>query len=330
MLSKNQTISFIIITSLFFILGCKQEGEPVPNNVDFRQEMRNLVIEISAYARGFDSEFLIIPQNGQELITKNGKIDGALKTNYLNAINASGREDLFYGYNNDNEATPGQERQYLLELCLLFEQNNVEILTTDYCSSPPKIDDSYEMNFQNHLISFAADERDLNNIPAYPAVPFNVNDNNITNISEVRNFLYLINSENYFSKQDFINAVSRTNYDLIIMDLFHDKVIYTQQEIAQLKTKQNGGKRLVMCYMSIGEAEDYRYYWQDNWNISKPEWLGTENPEWEGNYKVWYWDKEWQNIIFGNENSYLKRIINVGFDGTYLDLIDAFEYFEQQ
>ncbi|NPA44475.1 MAG: hypothetical protein GXO49_02970, partial [Chlorobi bacterium] len=82
-------------------------------------------------------------------------------------------------------------------------------------------------------------------------------------------------------------------------------------------------------YMSIGEAENYRYYWQEEWNTNKPEWLDKENPDWEGNYKVWYWNKDWQNIIYGNDNSYLKKILDAGFDGVYLDIIDAFEYYEE-
>jgi len=43
---------------------------------------------------------------------------------------------------------------------------------------------------------------------------------------------------------------------------------------------------------------------------------------------VQYWDTEWQEIIYGNSESYLKKIIDAGFDGVYLDIIDAFEYFE--
>jgi len=35
-------------------------------------------------------------------------------------------------------------------------------------------------------------------------------------------------------------------------------------------------------------------------------------------------------IIYGNNNSYLKKILDAGFDGVYLDIIDAFEYFENQ
>ena len=84
--------------------------------------------------------------------------------------------------------------------------------------------------------------------------------------------------------------------------------------------------RLVIAYMSIGEAEDYRYYWEPAWSVNPPSWLETEN--WEGNYKVRYWDSDWQKIIFGNEDSYLKKVLDAGFDGVYLDIIDAFEYFE--
>ena len=80
--------------------------------------------------------------------------------------------------------------------------------------------------------------------------------------------------------------------------------------------------------MSIGEAEDYRYYWQSSWKIGSPDWIEKENPDWEGNYKVKYWEKGWQDIIYGNNDSYLKKILDTGFDGVYLDIIDAFEYFE--
>ena len=52
------------------------------------------------------------------------------------------------------------------------------------------------------------------------------------------------------------------------------------------------------------------------------------NPNWAGNFKVQYWNPTWQSIIYGNETSYVKKIINAGFDGVYLDIIDAFQYFE--
>ena len=114
------------------------------------------------------------------------------------------------------------------------------------------------------------------------------------------------------------------------MDLFHFEKAYAASEIRGLKTKRNGGKRLVICYMSIGEAEDYRYYWSDAWKTGKPAWLAEENPHWKGNYIVKYWDPDWQKIITGNDGSYQKKILDAGFDGVYLDIIDAFEYFENK
>ena len=86
--------------------------------------------------------------------------------------------------------------------------------------------------------------------------------------------------------------------------------------------------------MSIGEAEDYRWYWQNAWDRRRdgvadsgaPEWLGPSNPDWVGNYKVRYWEESWQSIIYGSAESYLDKVISTGFDGVYLDIIDAFEY----
>jgi len=56
--------------------------------------------------------------------------------------------------------------------------------------------------------------------------------------------------------------------------------------------------------------------------------LGDENPYWPGNYEVKYWYPDWQKIIFGNNESYAKLVIDASFDGLYLDLVDAYEYFE--
>lgn len=188
--------------------------------------------------------------------------------------------------------------------------------------------DSYQKNATAGYVSYAAIHRSLDVIP--DAVPHNMNTNNITSLSQVKNFLYLINPESYPSKAAFIAAVTATNYDAIIMDLFLNNEPFTASEIEQLHTKANGGKRIVICYMSIGEAEDYRYYWQEAWTNSKPAWIAAENPDWPGNYKVKYWNEEWQGIIYKNQDSYLNKILTAGFDGVYLDIIDAFEYFENQ
>lgn len=320
--------TIILVLTFLALVNCQKKFSTSSEDIDYREEMRQFVIDLSEYAKTINQNFIIIPQNGQELITDNGEANGEIEIEYLNTINTTGREDMFYGYNNDDEETPTEDREHLLNLCLVCEEYNVEVLATDYCSTHDKMDNSYQINEQNGFISFAANERDLYNIPNYPIKPYHENSDNILTISEAKNFLYLINSKDFTNKNDFIKSISSTNFDVIIMDLCHNEFAYTNSEINQLKIKNNNGKRLVICYMSIGEAEDYRYYWQNSWNNNKPEWLEPENPDWEGNFKVKYWDKDWQNIIFGNDASYLKKILDAGFDGVYLDIIDGFEYFE--
>ena len=90
----------------------------------------------------------------------------------------------------------------------------------------------------------------------------------------------------------------------------------------QIKELQQQGK-IVLSYLSIGEAEDYREYWQDGWEVGNPTFISEENPDWEGNYKVNFWEDEWQNIIFER----VKEIASVGYGGVYLDIIDAYEYY---
>ena len=159
----------------------------------------------------------------------------------------------------------------------------------------------------------------------------NRNDATVEDLEDARNFLFTLNYEGFESKTSLINTISATDYDMVVIDLFfNDGSIFQLDQIAQLKVKPNGGKRKVICYMSIGEAEDYRYYWQGQWQSNPPSWLDDENKNWPGNYKVQYWDSDWQALIYGSETAYLDRVLAAGFDGVYLDIIDAFEYFENK
>ena len=284
--------------------------------------MRDFVVKISEKAKSQNPAFQIIAQNGVELISTNETHDGQLASEYISAIDGQGQEDLFFGYAKDDKATPHKTTEYLKSYLSLLREAGKTVLTTDYCSSAENIASSQQQNQSAGFVSFQATSRNLDIIPETPIQ--NENSDNITNLGQVQNFLYLINPENFPTKHDFIEAVCATNYDLLIMDLFLNEEEFSSDEIEQLHKKANGGKRMVIAYMSIGEAEDYRYYWQTEWKRGNPSWLDKENPKWKGNYKVKYWNAEWQAIIF----DYLSRITNAGFDGVYLDIIDAFEYYE--
>jgi len=314
------------------ISGCADKGtnHNPSSDRDYRQDMRDFVQGISAYTKGTRPTFIIIPQNAHELLTENGEKTGRPAVPYLDAIDGVGREDLFYGYNDDDVATPSFERDYMVSFMDMAENNGIEVLVTDYCSAQSFVNDSYHQNTARGYISFAADHRELDNIPDYPANPYNVNASNVTSLAGAKNFLYLINPGSFPNRDAFLDVISETNYDIVIIDLFYQDTALTGSEVASLKIKANRRSRLIIAYMSIGEAEDCRYYWQTEWETDPPSWLAEENPEWPGNYKVRYWNKDWQNIIYGKDNSYVKKILDVGFDGVYLDIIDAFEYFEDR
>ncbi len=304
-------------------------SEPETSGRNYRQDMRDFVQAISTYARGIDSDFIVIPQNGHDLLSTSGEPGGPAVQAYVTSIDGVGREDLFYGYASDNVATPQAETDFMTGFMDLAESNSVEVLVTDYCWTGSYMDDSYLQSATRGYISFAADHRDLDNIPSYPATPYNMNSTDITSLAEASNFLYLLDPSRFSDKTALLSAVAATNYDLVIIDLFFSDIEqFSLSDIVSIKSKANGGTRLVIAYMSIGEVEDYRYYWQSGWGPGNPSWVASENPNWPGNYKVRYWESEWQSIIYGNNDSYLKKILDAGFDGVYLDIIDAFEFFE--
>jgi cysteinyl-tRNA synthetase len=118
-------------------------------------------------------------------------------------------------------------------------------------------------------------------------------------------------------------------YDLIVIDYGFDRrnaTAFPREVVELMRRRPGGGKRLMLAYLSIGEAEAYRYYWQNNWRAAPPEWLGPENPDWPGNYLARYWDPGWGAILYGSPNAYLDRILAAGFDGAYLDGADKFEH----
>lgn len=323
---------FASILIVLLLLSCDNNDSGTDNGGsgnerDYKEDMRNFVIGISQKAKAANPGFAVIPQNGIELITLDGQSESAIHTAYLDAIDGHGQEDFLYGYDNDDDATAASVTSYLKSFLDKSKLAGNSIFITDYCWSPSKVSNSYFANNAMGYISYAAPERALSVIPS--SEPYSANSADVASLAEAKNFIFFINPDNFTTKVDFITAVTATNYDMVIIDLFLNNEQFTAAEVDQMRNKANGGKRLVICYMSIGEAEDYRYYWQHSWNGNKPIWIAGENPDWPGNYKVQYWDNDWQGIIYKNSDSYLAKITSAGFDGIYLDIIDAFEYFEK-
>ena len=297
---------------------------------NFRNEMRRLIWKIREFSEEKDGDFYIIVNNGEQLLTDNGLSTGNPDSDYLDIIDGFSVESLVYGYPECDQPTPVDTRNFIIPFLTLARDNQLTVLIIDYCCQKEDVDESYKINCDSGFISFAAETRLLNTIPKYPKRPFNVNSTDIQSLNEAKNFLYLINPSQFTEKGEFLKALSTTDYDLLFVDPFFGTGTLDSVEVNSLKRKENGRKRLVFAYMSIGEASDFRYYWKRNWSKNPPYWIEQENPNWPGSFKVRYWERKWHNIVYRKRNSYLSLIRNADFDGVYLDLVDAFEFFEQK
>lgn len=136
-----------------------------------------------------------------------------------------------------------------------------------------------------------------------------------------------------------IEEAANAPYELLVVDAtggLGDGQAFTREQVARLKRMPDGRKRLVVSYLSIGEAEDYRtdYFSKEYMEEEPPDWLMKENPQWKGNRLIRFCEEGWQKTILGDENgrnvysgddpSPLYRLLELGFDGVYLDRVDVY------
>lgn len=129
-----------------------------------------------------------------------------------------------------------------------------------------------------------------------------------------------------------IDEIAAHPADLMVIDYAPDRYRgfeepFSRADVARMQTKPDGRRRLLLAYLSIGEAERYRTYWNNAWYApaTRPPWLLAPNPRWDGNFPVRFWHAEWQAIVLGSPDAYLDRILAAGFDGIYLDRADVFQ-----
>lgn len=83
-----------------------------------------------------------------------------------------------------------------------------------------------------------------------------------------------------------------------------------------------GSPRLLLGYVSIGEAERARPYWS---RCAGRPFLVEENPSWPGAVRVDPRDAEWRAIVLERAEAVCAR----GFDGLFLDTADTAEHLER-
>jgi cysteinyl-tRNA synthetase len=140
----------------------------------------------------------------------------------------------------------------------------------------------------------------------------------------------------YLDDDGAVDALVESHYDMFVLEPTRsdrDTADFDTKGMVQRLHNSSGKnleRRLVIAYIDIGEAEDWRWYWKKDWVAPKgkkrgdPDFLIAEDPDgWSGNYPVAYWDKRWRNIMIYDKNSALNQVIDDGFDGIYMDWVEA-------
>ena len=108
-----------------------------------------------------------------------------------------------------------------------------------------------------------------------------------------------------YQKVDF-DKIAGSELDLIVVDPVQENGSgrpLSPAQVDRLRRRPDGTTRLVLGYLSVGEAESYRSYWDPAWNSKPPSWLGRENGNWPGSYAVRYWEPEWQAHMMDDPRS---------------------------
>lgn len=155
-----------------------------------------------------------------------------------------------------------------------------------------------------------------------------------------------------------LDELERSRYEILVIEPMRTDHSETESRnfdtaaaVARLKASAgNDGvhRKLVIAYIDIGQAEDWRWYWDwsqnSEWDPADepkpadwPSWIITHDPEWIGNFPVAYWHEDWRRIVvdggFSHNgrlvqgdgySSILEEVVNDGFDGVYLDWVEAF------
>ncbi len=167
-------------------------------------------------------------------------------------------------------------------------------------------------------------------------VPFATEAKSNWSLSDVQFWAYQIQKLNTTGA---VKKIVNSQFDMVVVEPTR-----TDKETSNFNTKRmvrriknsdgsvDGVRKRVVAYVDIGEAEDWRWYWEDDWvaptedQYGDPDFLITPDPDgWSGNYPVAYWRDEWKDIMIYGKESMLNKVLNDTFDGIYMDWIEAYD-----
>ncbi len=150
-------------------------------------------------------------------------------------------------------------------------------------------------------------------------------------LADVRHWAYNIQDVHTDRQYD---QLLDSHYDMYVLELVVTEKGMEDYDIAglvydirQRNIAIRGVDPIILAYVDVAQAEDWRWYWRRSWGIGEPPWIVGDDPnDWEGNFPVVYWHPTWEDIvIYGHRGrSHVQETLDAGFDGIYMDWVEAF------
>ena len=172
-------------------------------------------------------------------------------------------------------------------------------------------------------------------------------------LSEVKYWAYQIQK---LDSPGAVDALAASRYDMLVVDpTVTSNFDYNAGEMVRKlkasKAYEGVHRKLVIAYIDIGQAEEWRWYWHGRPTFEEngrcqtkyiteiqkwAAWVVACDPDgWAGNYPVAFWDPAWREVVLTGTtlgsslnlyfNSILDEVVRDGFDGVYLDWVEAWE-----
>ncbi len=402
------------------------------------RKMQALIMELTIKAKTRNPDFQVIPQDALEYAHIDGDTKNPYDWNLLNLLDGWGIEDFsattvtrlanlskvgIKGTANTN----GETVKVVVDNQKIAADNNIlwhPRLSAQVYQSPGIGNPGY-----TPIYSPSSNSYNIIHDPIPAGVASTLNSNNVTSMSDAKNYLYMISFDKYVNWPDweanpgkrlnittnagylvpfpggrfqptgpakvveqaiaehgkewdffwmakgytqnegrkaYIEELAASEWDVFYIDAHYtNDSALTREEVETLKWKPQGGRRLVIAYLSIGTTELYRWYADPVMINPDPKYFlhgaverGTFIPARERfgnanipNWMLWaaysgqyadeatpiWWHPEWRDIIVRGGSPYKKptynhsqfvdgrssidKIVDMGFDGVYLDNI---------
>jgi cysteinyl-tRNA synthetase, unknown class len=201
---------------------------------------------------------------------------------------------------------------------------NRPILSIENCPHAQGVEQALDRADRDKVLTFAAvNDAKLDIIPTLR--PRHENAEPVDGINKLKTWLPNSRGDRYGSKEEWISALGRTNYDAVVVDVgWRGQDLFTKADIARLKYKALGTPRLVMAEMPMGRAFDWRWYWHKDWVAGKPSFLFAVDRSEPGAFIIDPMSPQWLEIL----GKYVAGLMDLGFDGVMMDDIDTYLWFE--